>query len=65
MSKKIKYSVDCYIPGQHHSNIIECREMAIYGGAYTFWDCEYGETNRLIASYPIMFTIIENTETDE
>ena len=63
--KNIKYKITCHIPGQHVTNVIECREMLIHEGAYTFWDGEYGTKNTLIASYPIMFTIIENVKDDE
>lgn len=57
--KKVKYKVSCYIPGRLIEDEIECREMTINDGAYTFWEGEYGSTNKIIASYPITFTIIE------
>lgn len=58
----ITYKFFCYIPGCSTQGEITCREMLIKGGAYTFWDGQYGETNRLIACYPVMFTIIESVE---
>lgn len=56
------YKIYCYIPGTSISTEITCREMLIQGGAYTFWRGEYGATNELIASYPVMYTIIQNTK---
>ena len=41
---------------------IEAREMTVKEGAYQFWRGEYGETNELIASYPVSFTIVETPE---
>lgn len=41
---------------------IEAREMTVKEGAYQFWLGEWGETNQLIASYPVSFTIVETRE---
>ena len=64
-NKKIKYNVYCCIPGISTEEIIECREMTIKEGAYTFWEGEYGETNKIIASFPIAFTIITRVDENE
>lgn len=58
-SKKVKYKVFCRLDGISFNEVIECREMTISDGAYTFWVGEYGQDNMIIASYPIMNTIIE------
>jgi hypothetical protein len=63
----LKYRVKFYSPNirqssvviEYEEKIIECRELSIRENCYTFWVGEYGETNRLIASYPIQYTIIE------
>lgn len=60
-----KYRVICHIPGTHEEAIIECRELSIRENCYTFWRGEYGETNELIASYPIQYTIIKNISENE
>lgn len=65
MKKEITYAVFCYIPGCSTQCKISCREMLIRDGAYTFWRGEYGETNKLIACYPVMYTIIELVETED
>lgn len=53
------YIVNCYIPGQSIRTTIEAREMTVQDGAYQFWKGNYGPTNELIASYPVVFTIVE------
>jgi hypothetical protein len=58
---KRKFSISFYFQG--HSvdrGIIECRECLISENAYTFWGGEIGETNYIIASYPIKCTIIKD-----
>jgi hypothetical protein len=60
-----KYKVICHIPGSYEENIIECRELSIRENCYTFWKGEYGESNELIASYPIQYTIIKKINRDE
>ena len=56
------YKVKCYIPGRSIDTTIEAREMTVKDGAYQFWKGNYGSTNELIASYPVVFTVVE-TET--
>jgi hypothetical protein len=56
------YRVYCKIPGTSVEGTIEAREMTVNEGAYMFWKGEYGETNKLIASYPVAFTIVETVE---
>jgi hypothetical protein len=58
------YRVYCKIPGTSVEGTIEAREMTVKEGAYMFWKGEYGETNKLIASYPVVFTIVETIEED-
>lgn len=55
----------CHIPGTHEETTIECRELSIRENCYTFWRGEYGESNELIASYPIQYTIIKNISENE
>jgi hypothetical protein len=57
-----RYKVTCRIENEAWIKTIECREMTIKDGAYCFWTGEYGNTNRLIWSFPVMFTIIEAIE---
>ena len=59
MRKLQTYKIECYIPGSSWNTTIEAREMTVNGGAYQFWKGDYGETNQLVASYPVMFTIVE------
>lgn len=59
----MKYKVTCKIEGNYTEKRIECREMTIKDGAYCFWVGEWGETNKLIWAFPVMFTIIELIET--
>jgi hypothetical protein len=61
----IKYRVKCYIHGMSETKIIEAREMTVNEGAYMFWKGEYGQTNELVASYPVAFTIIKNLKDEE
>jgi hypothetical protein len=62
MAKTTIYRIMCHIPGTHIETKIEARELTVKDGAYQFWTGEYGETNRLIASYPVGFTVIETEE---
>lgn len=56
-----KFSVSFYFQGHGvDRKIIECRECTISEAAYTFWGGEYGETNYIVASYPIKCTIIKD-----
>lgn len=60
------YKVNCYIPGQNIiTSTIEAREMTVKDGAYQFWKGNYGQTNELIASYPVTFTVVRTAETEE
>jgi hypothetical protein len=64
--KMVKYKITCQIPGLSSRDTISCREMTIKDGAYIFYDGECGETNSIIACYPVAFTIIERVrETEE
>lgn len=54
-----KYRVECKIDGNYTQKQIECREMTIEHGSYCFWTGEYGETNKLLWAFPIIFTIVE------
>jgi hypothetical protein len=60
-----KFKVECYIPGHSWSEIIEAREVTLDEGAYCFWRGEYGETNTLVKSFPIMYSVIETMEEEE
>lgn len=55
-----KYNIKCNINNDVTRKVIECRTMTIEDGAYCFWTGEIGITNKLICSYPIMFTIVES-----
>jgi hypothetical protein len=59
------YIVNCYIPGQSIDTTIEAREMTVKDGAYQFWKGKYGQTNELIASYPVAFTVVNAVEKEE
>ena len=60
------YIVNCYIPGQSiRTTTIEAREMTVQDGAYQFWKGNYGQTNELIASYPVAFTVVETVNKAE
>lgn len=52
------WHVDCHIPGTNVDADIEARELTLNEGAYCFWVGEYGETNKMIYSFPIQYTII-------
>jgi hypothetical protein len=55
-----KYQVHFYFQGHGlNTKTIECRECTISENAYTFWGGEYGKTNYIVASYPIITTIIK------
>lgn len=60
-----KYKLFCRIENDVTRKTIECREMTMQNGAYCFWTGEIGSTNRLLWSYPIMFTIIEGVSKEE
>jgi hypothetical protein len=55
-----KYNISLYIPGRSRSEekVIECGRLEIRENCYCFWTNVYGETSRLVASYPIQFTIV-------
>lgn len=54
-----KYKVYCNIHNDITRKLVECRTMTMDNGAYCFWSGEIGITNKLIWSFPIMFTIVE------
>lgn len=61
------YRVVCGFDGLRTEKVIECREMTIQSNSYCFWTGQYGNTNRLLWAFPVMFTIIEglpDTETE-
>jgi len=60
-----KYRVVCRIEGSQTTMNIECRELTVVNGAYCFWKGEYGKTNKLMYAFPVMFTIVENLQTEE
>ncbi len=59
------YRVECRIDGCQTNMKIQCRELTISNGAYCFWAGEYGETNKLMYAFPVMFTIVENLQKEE
>jgi len=60
MKNKKTFSVSYYFNGHEGRVKIECRECVISENAYTFYGGEYGETNYIVASYPIKSTIIKD-----
>jgi len=59
MENQRKFSIEFYMPGHGcQENTIECRECTISENAYTFWGGDFGQTNYIVASYPIRTTII-------
>jgi len=56
------YKIDCYIPGQSITQILEAEEMTVNEGAYMFWSGKCRKTDKLIASYPVSFTIVKTIE---
>ena len=60
-----KYEVECRIDGTLRRMNIECRELTVVDGAYCFWAGEYGETNKLLYAFPVMFTIVKNLQKEE
>lgn len=54
-----KFRVQMYMPGAYEEKIIECGKLDIRENCYCFWTNFYGETNRLVASYPIQYTVIK------
>lgn len=54
-----RYRVECKIDGNYTRKEIECREMTIEHNAYCFWGGEYGNTNKLLWAFPIMYTIVQ------
>jgi hypothetical protein len=65
MKKLSKFKVSCYIPGHSWEETIEAREVTMDNGAYLFWRGEYGETNTLVISFPIMYTVVETVIEEE
>ena len=54
-----KFKVEMHIHvGSWQEKIIECGKLEIKENCYCFWTAVYGESNRLIASYPIQYTVI-------
>ena len=60
-----KYKVRCHIGNAYTERLIECREMTIKDGSYCFWTGEYGETNKLVYAFPVMYTIVEGIYENE
>lgn len=54
-----KFKVEMYIPGAYEENVIECGRLEIRENCYCFWTAVYGETSRLVASYPIHYTTVK------
>lgn len=54
-----KFKVRMCIPGSFEEKVIECGRLEIRDNCYCFWTAVYGQSNRLIASYPIQYTIVE------
>ena len=48
-----------HIPGAYEEKIIECGRLEIRENCYCFWTNVYGESNRLVASYPIHYTVVK------
>lgn len=65
MENKVKYIITCCFPNHYYTDTIECREMTIKEGAYTFWEGKYGEEYKIIASYPIRSTIVKRVKENE
>ena len=53
-----KFKVESYMPGAYQEKTIECGRLEIRDNCYCFWTAVYGESNRLIAAYPIQYTIV-------
>ena len=55
-----KFKVRMCIPGTYEEEkVIVCGRLEIRDNCYSFWTSVYGQSNRLIASYPIQYTIVE------
>lgn len=54
-----KFKVQMYMPGAYEEKVIECGKLEIRENCYCFWTRVYGETDRLIVSYPIQYTVIK------
>ena len=52
------------MPGNYITETIECGRLRIEETTYCFWSEVRGETNRLIRSYPIQYTILEEIYND-
>ena len=59
-----KYKIRFFVEKSYEEKIIECRELSIKENCYTFWIGNFGESNRLVASYPINWTIVEEIYKD-
>ena len=60
-----KFKVQSYMPGNYIEEVIVCGRLLIKDGSYTFWTDVYGKPNRLIASYPIHYTIVKEIYDNE
>ena len=54
-----KFKVEMHIPGTFEEKVIECGRLEIRDNCYCFWTNIYGSTARLIASYPIHYTVVK------
>ena len=54
-----RFRVRMCVPGAFEEKVIECGRLEIRDNCYSFWTSVYGQSNRLIASYPIQYTIVE------
>jgi len=59
-----KFKVQSYMPGNYIESVISCDGLSIKDNAYTFWDYQ-GKNNRLIAAYPIHYTIVKEIYDNE
>ena len=60
-----KFKVKMHIPGAYEEKIIECRRLEIRDNCYCFWTAVYGKENRLVASYPIHYTVVTEIYDEE
>lgn len=60
-----QYKIECRFGDRLITRTIECREMTIKDGSYCFWAGEYGETNRLLWAFPVMYTVVEGIYENE
>jgi len=61
-----KYKVETYMPDRMYTEkTIECGRLEIRETCFCFWTNVYGKENRLVASYPIHYTVVTEIYDEE